>query len=230
MLVSFSLQVIAITVGVIVSILTVDKLGAFSLPQPLPPIPRAPRPVQIVAVKPYFSGKSSGIVAPARPVFVPRTIPTTVARIVDEPSMAAVAPPMIGHPGGIAVISDQGIFQGGVPQSIPVAPPPPPPVPVQQSTAKIRVGGDVLQAKMIKRVVPVYPPLAKQARVSGTVRLQGVISREGRVINLQVISGHPLLIPSARDAVIQWVYQPTLLNGQPVEVIAPIDVHFNLSQ
>ena len=78
--------------------------------------------------------------------------------------------------------------------------------------------------------MPVYPPLARQARISGTVRLEGVISRTGHVINLQVVSGHPLLATAALDAVRQWVYRPTLLNGEAVEVIAPIEVHFTLSQ
>ena len=78
--------------------------------------------------------------------------------------------------------------------------------------------------------MPVYPPLARQMRLSGTVRLEGVISRTGQVINLQVVSGHPMLTSAALDAVRQWIYSPTLLNGEPVEVIAPIEVHFTLSQ
>jgi protein TonB len=78
--------------------------------------------------------------------------------------------------------------------------------------------------------MPVYPPLARQVRVSGVVKLMGIISREGRIIQLQVLSGHPLLIAAAVDAVRQWVYQPTLLNHEPVEVVAPIDVNFILAQ
>jgi len=87
-----------------------------------------------------------------------------------------------------------------------------------------------MEAKLVKRVMPVYPPLARQARISGIVRLEGIISRSGQVINLQVVSGHPLLIPAAVEAVRQWMYHPTLLNGEPVEVIAPIQVNFTLSQ
>ena len=110
---------------------------------------------------------------------------------------------------------------------------PPPAAPKRgSSTAReaIQVGGNVLEAKLVNRVMPVYPPLARQARISGTVRLEGIISRDGRVVNLQVISGHPLLINAAVEAVRQWVYRPTLLNGEAVEVIAPIDVHFTLAQ
>jgi protein TonB len=76
----------------------------------------------------------------------------------------------------------------------------------------------------------VYPPLAKQARISGTVKLAAVIAKDGTIQDLKVISGHPLLIPSALEAVKQWVYQPTLLNGEPVEVSTQIDVNFTLSQ
>jgi protein TonB len=92
------------------------------------------------------------------------------------------------------------------------------------------IGGDVLAAKLIRKIVPEYPPLAKQARVSGTVRLTGVIAKDGTIEQLEVLSGNPLLVPAALAAVKRWLYQPTFLNGQPVEVIAPIDVIFTLSQ
>jgi protein TonB len=114
-----------------------------------------------------------------------------------------------------------------------IAPPPSKPAPpreTQEAKPVVRIGGDVLEAKLIKRVIPVYPPLARQMRISGTVRLEGVIARDGRVVNLQIVSGHPLLAGAAVEAVRQWVYRPTLLNGQVVEVIAPIDVRFILSQ
>jgi len=85
-------------------------------------------------------------------------------------------------------------------------------------------------AKLLRKIIPEYPSLAKVARVSGVVRLLGVIAKDGTIRNLQLVSGHPLLARAALEAVKQWVYQPTLLNGQPVEVIAPIDVNFTLGQ
>jgi protein TonB len=94
---------------------------------------------------------------------------------------------------------------------------------------RIRVGGNVIQANLIKRVAVVYPPLAKQARIQGVVHLTAVISKDGTIQNLQVISGHPLLVPAAMEAVKQWVYKPTLLNNEPVEVITQVDVNFTLS-
>jgi len=94
----------------------------------------------------------------------------------------------------------------------------------------VPVGGEVQAAKLMKKVVPQYPPLARMARVSGAVHLIGVIAKDGTIQRLQVVGGNHLLIPAAVDAVRQWVYRPTLLNGQIVEVIAPIDVIFTLSQ
>ena len=95
---------------------------------------------------------------------------------------------------------------------------------------RITIGGNVQQAKLIAQPKPVYPPEAKQARVQGVVKLQAVIAADGHIKDLTVISGDPLLVPSAMDAVRQWVYQTTLLNGDPVEVTTQIDVNYTLSQ
>ncbi len=94
----------------------------------------------------------------------------------------------------------------------------------------MRVGGNVQQANLIRQPKPLYPPLAKAARVQGTVKFQATISKEGTIQNLQLLSGPPLLVQAAMQAVKQWVYKPTLLNGEPVEVITTIDVNFTLSQ
>lgn len=103
-------------------------------------------------------------------------------------------------------------------------PPPPPPPPGSPAPQRIQLDPQVQERKLIHKVDPVYPPLASQARISGTVRLTVIIGKDGRVANITVVSGHPLLIPAAIEAVKQWVYQPTLLNGNPVEVMAPVDV------
>jgi protein TonB len=107
---------------------------------------------------------------------------------------------------------------------------PPPPVPVEPKTQHpIRIKVSVLEAaKLIYSPRPDYPPLAKMARIEGTVRLEAIIGTDGRVQNLAVISGHPLLVNAALQAVSQWRYQPTLLNGEPVEVQTQIDVKFVL--
>lgn len=94
----------------------------------------------------------------------------------------------------------------------------------------IRVGGGVQAANLIKKVAPKYPPEAKQARLQGTVRFNATIGPDGTIQNLEVISGHPMLVAASMDAVRQWVYKPTLLNGNPVTVMTTIDVNFTLTQ
>ena len=100
-----------------------------------------------------------------------------------------------------------------------------PPVPVKPPRIT-----QLRMATPIRKVEPVYPPLAKQARVSGVVELLGVLGTDGRIHELRVLRGHPLLINAALEAVRQWIFEPTLLNGQAVEVAAPITVNFILNQ
>jgi protein TonB len=95
--------------------------------------------------------------------------------------------------------------------------------------SRIRVGGNVAAVNLINKVQPVYPQLAKQARVQGSVHFTATIGKDGRVQDLQLIGGHPLLVQAAQDAVKQWVYKPTLLNGEPIDVVTQIDVNFTLS-
>jgi protein TonB len=136
-------------------------------------------------------------------------------------------------PGGVPGGAAGGVI-GGIIGSVPTAAPPPPPPPVKQEVKqvvqRIRVGGNVQQAKLVRQVKPVYPPLAKQARIQGVVKFTAIIAKDGTISNLQLVSGHPLLVPSAQEAVKQWIYHPTLLNQEPVEVITQIDVNFTLSQ
>jgi protein TonB len=94
----------------------------------------------------------------------------------------------------------------------------------------LKVAAGVSEANLTHKVVPVYPPLAKSAGVQGTVEFTATISKEGRIENLRLVRGHPLLVEAARQAVLQWRYRPTLLNGQPVEVVTDIIVNFTLSR
>src|SRR5438094_8591545 len=89
---------------------------------------------------------------------------------------------------------------------------------------RLRVGGNVQQQMLVDQPRPVYPPMAKQARIQGVVRFEAIIARDGTVANLTVLSGHPLLVEAAIEAVKRWVYKTTLLNGEPVEVVTQIDV------
>jgi TonB family protein len=115
--------------------------------------------------------------------------------------------------------------------SRPLGTPAPPVEPVAPATpVRIRVGGNTAATHLVFQPRPVYPPEAKQARIQGVVSLHAIIAKDGTVQNLSVISGDPLLAASALEAVDRWVYRPTLLNGEPVEVETEIDVHYTLAQ
>jgi protein TonB len=83
-----------------------------------------------------------------------------------------------------------------------------------------------MEGRLIHRVEPVYPPLAKQRDIQGTVRLEALISTKGTISSLRLISGHPLLAPAALQAVRKWRYRPLKMNGRPAEVITEIDIQF----
>jgi periplasmic protein TonB len=159
----------------------------------------------------------------AAPVTVPTTIPQLRLEQRAAPGYSSVAAPpgVVPWGGGNGV---PGGF-GDSPLPLPPAPPVRPP-----NTSRITVGGVVEAARLIDEIQPEYPALARSARVQGTVRLEAIISKDGSVESLHVLSGPPLLIPSALRAVQQWRYQPTLLNGAPVEVATEIDVNFVLNE
>ena len=124
-----------------------------------------------------------------------------------------------GVPGGVEGGVPGGVV-GGVVGGLPDAPPP---------VQAVRVGGNIKEPKKVKDVKPVYPDIAKQARVQGLVILECTISPQGKVTDVKVLRGLPLLDAAAEDAVKQWIYTPTLLNGVPVPVIMTVTVNFRLS-
>jgi protein TonB len=124
-----------------------------------------------------------------------------------------------GVPGGVEGGVPGGVV-GGVVGGLPDAPPPP---------QAVRVGGQIKEPKKLKNVNPAYPDIAKQARVQGVVILECTISPQGKVTDVKVLRGIPLLDSAAIEAVKQWVYSPTLLNGVPVPVIMTVTVNFRLS-
>jgi TonB family protein len=101
---------------------------------------------------------------------------------------------------------------------------------VAGDVGRIRIGGNVAAAKLIKRVQPIYPILARQGHIEGVVRLHAIIGKDGSITQLELISGHPMLVDATLDAVRQWIYQPTILEGKAVEVDTEIDVIFQLSE
>jgi periplasmic protein TonB len=227
---AFGAQIALIVVAVIVPMIYFDVLPKTQLtsmlvappPPPPPPPPPAEVPqVKVVKVIPrqFDAGR----------LMAPKNIPQNIAVIRED----ELPPPAssIGVAGGFGASggASSGVL-GSVLSSVSSAsllPPPPPKAAVVQ---RIKVGGNVQAANLVKRVTPVYPPLAKQARIQGHVLLSAVISKEGTIQDLKVNSGHPLLVQSAMDAVRQWQYKPTMLNGEPVEVSTEIDVNFTLNQ
>jgi periplasmic protein TonB len=224
-----SLTAQTLLVGVLIAIPLIfsERLPDVRLFIPLS-LPLPPPPPRLQQVQNSTSSSTSHNPFASARIYTP----THMADLSQIPDVGLVeAPPQFsggadnGVPGGTGVPSIGQFFREPIPQAKPraveAAPAPAKPVPI---------GGDVQAAKLVKKVVPVYPPLARQARVSGTVQLVGVIAKDGTIQQLQVVSGHPLLVKAALDAVRQWIYRPTLLNGQAVEVIAPIDVIFTLGR
>ncbi len=158
----------------------------------------------------------------------PEAIPPTIS-YVDAPHATSILLPPSAGGSPISSILDFLVKRNASVEepTAPVPPPPPPPPPIVEVT-RIRTGGAVQQGKIIHQVNPTYPPLARQARIQGAVLLEAVIAKDGSVRSLRVISGHPLLTQGALDAVQQWRYHPTLLNGEPVEVLTTITVTFTL--
>jgi len=185
-------------------------------PPPPPPPPPAAAPVKIV--KQVQTDIVNGQLR------TPTKIPEKVQMIKEEeapPDLGAGGVPG-GVPGGIPGGSAGGVI-GGILSSQPVA------VPKVATPQRVRVSQGVSQGLLIKKVTPNYPPLARQARIQGTVVLQAEISKEGTIQNLQLISGHAMLAPAAIEAVKQWRYKPYLLNGEPVAVETQVVVNFSLS-
>ena len=103
----------------------------------------------------------------------------------------------------------------------------PPPQAVGEPS-RVRVGANVMAANLEFKAEPVYPPLAKQAGIQGTVKFHVIIGKDGRPQDVQLLSGHPLLVPAAAEVIQKYVYKPTLLNGSPVVVITQVEVPFVL--
>ena len=194
---------------------------------PAPPLPPGPR------VAPRSSQPATQVAG--NTITIPTYIPDRPAILVDEPPELASAGG--GVAGGVEGGQKNGVT-GAVAQTffdaasrILPTPPPPQPVthtaPVPTVTRPPRITS-LRMATPIRKVEPIDPSLARAAHVSGAVELLGVLGTDGRIHSLTVLHGHPLLIRAALEAVSQWIFEPTLLNGQPVEVAAPITVNFIL--
>lgn len=211
--VALSAAVQAVLLGVLIIIpllyteaLPKNMLNTFLVAPAPPPPPPPPQPVVKVAPK----------VINIQKMVAPTVVPKNIAMVKEEA-------PVVYANNNEGVNGGTGNVLGGLIGSGPAAPPPPP-----TATQRIRVGGQVQAASLVNKVPPMYPPIAKTAHVSGTVVLHAIISKDGEIRELQYVSGPPLLMKAAMDAVKEWRYKPTMLNGEAVEVDTTVDVVFSL--
>lgn len=189
-----------------------------------PTTPRAVVPESLPQTRP----KSPARTFDPRKFFAPVAIPKEIPSLKETTPVPEIG--MVGSIGETNGSSVPGVI--GVISSAPGVPAPPTEVqPKNKPTRQpVRFGGRVAEANLILKVLPTYPPLARSTRVQGTVEFTALISKEGNIKNLQLVHGHPLLVQAAKEAVLQWRYRPTLLNGEPVEVVTDIVVNFTLAQ
>jgi periplasmic protein TonB len=221
-LTSFGLQVLALGLLLLLPVLkTVGLPSVRTVSTPITLGRRSPTPL---AASPPTAAPSVARNNVAAPIFVaPGRVPRTISMAPDDP-----APQLPGGPDGTAVSgfpagSPDGALMppiGGIRQIVPTLRPP--------MVRAVRTSL-MLEGNLIRRVEPVYPPMAKNARIQGSVVLSALIDKAGAIENLHALSGHPLLVPAALSAVSQWRYRPYILNSEPIEVETQITVNFVLS-
>ena len=225
---SFVLNVVALGIVLAIPLAFTEELPKAQLltflvapPPPPPPPPPAAAAVKVVKVIQTDLLSNGALRTPTR-------IPQKIQMIKEEeapPPMAVGGGVVGGVPGGMPGGQMGGVIGGivnstsiaAVPKFTPVVP------------QRIRISQGVTKGLLVHRVEPTYPTLAKSARVQGEVVLNAIIDANGQIQNLQLVSGHPMLVPAAIAAVREWRYKPYLLNGQPVEVETTITVIFSLT-
>jgi protein TonB len=227
---SFVLNCVAIGVLLIIPLAFTEELPKAQLLTFLvaPPPPPPPPPPAAAAVVKVIKQIQTDLLNSGQ-LRTPTKIPQKIQMIKEDeapPPMPSTGGVVGGVPGGIPGGQLGGVIGGivnstsnlaVVPKFVPVTP------------QRVRISQGVTKGLLIHRVEPPYPPLAKAARVQGEVVLSAIISVNGEIENLQLASGHPMLVPAALTAVRQWRYKPYLLNGQPVEVETTITVIFALT-
>jgi protein TonB len=191
--------------------------GPLSWGAPPPPAPRVQHQSTVTIVR---SNLADNV------LIAPREVPNHVAHIeeVVAPPQMSFDRPDTGVPGGT------GTGGGGAWKSVGEGLSHPPPMPVApHATSPTFRRSEMLEGMLIRKVQPVYPPLARTAHVQGSVVVYALISKAGTMVNVHAISGHPMLVPAAVDAVSQWRYRPYILNSEPIEVETQITVNFFLA-
>jgi periplasmic protein TonB len=217
--VTFILEMILVGIMVLIPLLFTEALpkaqlltGLVAPPPPPPPPPPPAAVIKVVKIETNMINDQ---------LRTPTKIPKKIEIVKEEEAPPQMAGVVGGVPGGVPGGSMNGVI-GGIVSSAAV-------VPTIHQAQRVRVSQGVTQGLLVRKINPTYPPLAKQARISGAVVLQAEISKDGSIQNLHVLSGHPMLVPSALEAVKQWKYKPYILNGEPVEVETTITVNFTLA-
>jgi periplasmic protein TonB len=222
--VAFLIEALILGVALLIPLYYTEELPAAQLvtflvaPPPPPPPPPPAAPAKVVKVVKVQTDIEDGKLK------TPTKIPDKIQKIVEDvppPPVSSVSGVVGGVPGGIPGGTPGGVI-GGIISSTPPA------IPHLAPPTVVRVSSGVSAGLLVHKVNPEYPPLARQARVQGTVLLEAVIGKDGTIENLKVVSGHPMLVGSAVNAVKQWRYRPYLLNGEPVEVQTQVQVNFRL--
>ena len=222
-LTSFGLQAIVVGLLMMIPILTTVGLPAARV-LPTPVSWGAPPPPAPVHHERVTTLNQSNFVDHV--LITPPSIPPRITQI-DE----TTAPPQVsynnvpGVEGGTGAGSDIGVWGALNDSAGRVTPTLAPPPSIPKHTFRT---SSMLQGSLIRRVDPVYPPMARAARIQGPVLLAAVISKDGIIENLRTLSGHPMLVPAAISAVSQWRYKPYILNGEAIEVDTQITVNFVL--
>jgi periplasmic protein TonB len=221
-LLSLLLQVFGLAVLTLIPLIYTQVLPSAQLRSVL----AAPAPPRAQVQKHQLKLTPRVFASSERWLFAPRVIPKQV-----NPAQNLAAAPDISVVDEVPGATGTGVGTGSFNEAAPVAPlPPPPPVIKKIPPAPVHVSRGIIESNLIHRVQPAYPALARSARVQGVVEFTAVISKQGTIENLQLVRGHPLLVTAAREAILQWRYRRTMLNGEPVEVITNILVNFTLNQ
>jgi periplasmic protein TonB len=216
---TFVMEIILVGVMVLIPLLFTEALpkaqlltGLVAPPPPPPPPPPPAAVVKVVKIQTNMINDQ---------LRTPTKIPKKIEIIKEEEAPPQMAGVVGGVPGGIPGGTMNGVI-GGIANSAAI-------VPKIATPTRVRVSQGVTSGLLIVHPQPTYPPLAKQARIAGAVVLQAEISKDGSIQNLHVLSGHPMLVPSALEAVKRWKYKPYIRNGEPVEVETTITVNFTLA-
>jgi len=216
---SFILEAVIIGIMVLIPLIFTEALPhaqlMMSLVAPPPPPPPPPPPAAVRVVKQVQTDIVNGQLR--TPTKIPKKVEIIKEEEAPPPSMGVVG----GVPGGVPGGQMNGVI-GGIISNAPMAVP-------KVAVQRVRVSQGVTQGMVLHKLQPTYPPLARTARVQGSVVLAAVIGKDGAIQNLHVLSGHPLLQQAALEAVKQWKYRPYILNGEPVEVDTQVTVNFTLS-